>query len=95
MVPRKNRVFRGQSPLLMNYSDEQLKQRYILMLIIKNNSKPFKNRVVLNYEMKSKCNERNETKRNETLRNATKYTKRRNETQRNETKFTIMRNEMK
>ena len=87
MVPRKNRVFRGQNPLLMNYSDEQLKQRYILMLIIKNNSKPFKNRVVLNYEMKSK--------RNETLRNATKYTKRRNETQRNETKFPLMRNEMK
>ena len=57
------------------------------MLIIKNNSKPFKNRVVLNYEMKSK--------RNETLRNATKYTKRRNETQRNETKFPLMRNEMK
>jgi hypothetical protein len=31
----------------MNYSDEQLRQRYILMLIIKNNlknnSKPFKN----------------------------------------------------
>jgi hypothetical protein len=37
----------------------------------------------------------NETKRNEILRNATKYTKRRNETQRNETKFTIMRSEMK
>jgi hypothetical protein len=36
MVPRKN-------PLLMNYSDEQIKQRYILILIIKNNSKPFKN----------------------------------------------------
>jgi hypothetical protein len=71
----------------MNYSDGQIKQRYILMLIIKNNSKPFKNRVVLNYEMKSK--------RNETLRNATKYTKRRNETQRNETKFPLMRNEMK
>jgi hypothetical protein len=51
--------------------------------------------VVLNYETKSKRNERNETKRNEILRNATKYTKRRNETQRNETKFTIMRNEMK
>jgi hypothetical protein len=30
MVPRKN-------PFLMNYSDEQIKQRYILMLIIKNN----------------------------------------------------------
>jgi hypothetical protein len=44
-------------------------------------------RVVLNCETKSK--------RNEILRNATKYTKRRNETQRNETKFTIMRNEMK
>ena len=52
-------------------------------------------RVVLNYETKSKGNERNETKRNEILRNATKYTKLRNETQRNETKFTIMRNEMK
>jgi transposase len=51
--------------------------------------------VVLNYETKSKRNEQNETKRNEILRNATKYTKRRNETQRNETKFTIMRNEMK
>ena len=47
------------------------------------------------YETKSKRNERNETKRNEILRNATKYTKLRNETQRNETKFTIMRNEMK
>jgi hypothetical protein len=47
MLPRKERVFRGQNPLLMNYSDEQLRQRYILMLIIKNNlknnSKPFKN----------------------------------------------------
>ena len=42
-MPRKECVFRGQNPLLMNYSDEQLKQRYILMLIIKNNSKPFKN----------------------------------------------------
>ena len=40
-------------------------------------------------------NETQRTKRNEILRNATKYTKRRNETQRNETKFTIMRNEMK
>jgi hypothetical protein len=47
-------------------------------------------RVVLNYETKSKRNERNEAKRNEILRNATKYTKMRNETQRNETKFTIM-----
>ena len=46
--------------------------------------------VVLNYETKSKRNERNEI-----LRNATKYTKRRKETQRNETKFTVMRNEMK
>ena len=36
-------------------------------------------RVVLNYETKSKRNERNEI-----LRNATKYTKMRNETQRNE-----------
>ena len=45
-------------------------------------------RVVLNYETQR-------TKRNEILRNATKYTKLRNETQRNETKFTIMRNEMK
>ena len=43
MLPMKERVFRGQNPLLMNYSDEQLRQRYILMLIIKNNSKPFKN----------------------------------------------------
>ena len=43
MVSRKKHVFRGRNPLLMNYSDEQLKQRYILMLIIKNNSKPFKN----------------------------------------------------
>ena len=42
------------------------------------------NRVVLNYETKSKRNERNETKANEILRNATKYTKVRNETQRNE-----------
>jgi hypothetical protein len=39
MVPRKKRVFWGQTPLLMNYSDEQSKQRYILMIIIKNNSK--------------------------------------------------------
>ena len=46
--------------------------------------------VVLNYETKSKRNERNEI-----LRNGTKFTKRRNETQCNETKFTIMRNEMK
>jgi hypothetical protein len=42
------------------------------------------NRVVLIYEAKSKRNERNEAKRNEILRNATKYTKMRNETQRNE-----------
>lgn len=27
-VPRKDRVFRGQNPLLMDYSDEQLRQRY-------------------------------------------------------------------
>jgi hypothetical protein len=40
--------------------------------------------VVLNYETKSKRNEPNETKRNEILRNAMKYTKMRNETQRNE-----------
>ena len=40
MVSRKKRLFWGQNPLLMNYSDEQ---RYILLLIIKNNSKPFKN----------------------------------------------------
>ena len=39
--------------------------------------------VVLNYETKSKRNKRNETRRNEILRNATKYTKMRNETQRN------------
>jgi hypothetical protein len=51
--------------------------------------------VVLNYETKSKRKEQNETKRNEILRNATKYTKMRNETHRNETKFTIMQNEMK
>ena len=46
-------------------------------------------RVVLNYETKSKGNERtkNETKRNKILQNATKYTKRRNET-----KFTKVRN---
>jgi len=43
MVPRKERVFRGQTPLLINYSDEQLRQTYILMLIIKKYSKPFKN----------------------------------------------------
>ena len=43
MVPRKEDVFRGQIPLLMNYSDAQLKQWYILMLIAKNNFKPFKN----------------------------------------------------
>ena len=44
MMPRKKRVFRGQNPLFMNYSNEQLRQRYILMLIIKNNnSKQFKN----------------------------------------------------
>jgi hypothetical protein len=48
-------------------------------------------RVVLNYETKSKRNEQNETKRNEILRNATKYTKMRNETQRK--KYTEMRNE--
>ena len=36
MVPRKERVFPGQTPLLINYSDEQLRQTYILMLIIKN-----------------------------------------------------------
>jgi hypothetical protein len=46
--------------------------------------------VVLNYETKSKCNERNETKRNEILRNATKFTKLRNEY--NETKYTKVRN---
>ena len=40
--------------------------------------------VVLNYETKSKRNERNETKRNETKYYATKFTKMRNETQRNE-----------
>jgi hypothetical protein len=47
---------------------------------------PFQKRVVLNYETKSKRNERNETKRNETKRNITqrRYTKMRNETQRNE-----------
>lgn len=27
-VPRKDRVFRGQNPLLMDFSDEQLRQRY-------------------------------------------------------------------
>jgi hypothetical protein len=42
MAPRKEDVFRGQNPLLMNYSDEQLRQWYILMLITKNISKPFK-----------------------------------------------------
>jgi hypothetical protein len=46
--------------------------------------------VVLNYETKSKRNERNETKRNEILRNATKFTKLRNEY--NETKYTKVRN---
>jgi hypothetical protein len=40
--------------------------------------------VELNYETKSKRNEWNETKRNEILRNETKYTKTRSETQRNE-----------
>ena len=44
--------------------------------------------------MKSKRNERNETKRNEILRNATKYTKRRNATQRNEIYYNAKRNEM-
>jgi hypothetical protein len=43
MVPRKERAFRGQTPLLINYSDEQLRQTYILMLIIKKYSKLFKN----------------------------------------------------
>ena len=28
VVPRKDRVFRGQNPLLMNVSDEELRQRY-------------------------------------------------------------------
>ena len=28
LVPRKDRVFRGQNPLLRNLSDEQLRQRY-------------------------------------------------------------------
>jgi hypothetical protein len=28
-VPRKDRVFRGQNPLLIDFSDEQLRQRYI------------------------------------------------------------------
>ena len=27
-VPRKDRVFRGQNPLVMDFSDEQLRQRY-------------------------------------------------------------------
>jgi hypothetical protein len=48
--------------------------------------------VVLNYETKSKRNERNETKRNEILRNATKFTKLRNEY--NETKRIILKCEM-
>ena len=49
--------------------------------------------VVLNYETKSKRNEPNETKRNEILRNAMKYTKMRNETQRNEIYSNAKRNE--
>jgi hypothetical protein len=47
-------------------------------------------RVVLNYETKSKRNERNETKYYETQRNILKW-----ETKRNETKYTKMRNETK
>jgi hypothetical protein len=47
-------------------------------------------RVVLNYETKSKRNERNETKYYETQRNILKC-----ETKRNETKYTKMRNETK
>ena len=45
--------------------------------------------VVLNYETKSKCNERNETKYY-----ATKYTKMRKETQRNEIYQNAKRNEI-
>jgi hypothetical protein len=47
--------------------------------------------VVLNYETKSKRNERNETKRNETKRNETKYY----ETQRNILKGETKRNATK
>ena len=51
---------------------------------------PIQNGVVLNYETKSKHNERNEI-----LRNATKYTKMRNETQRNEIYWNAKRNATK
>ena len=30
VVPRKDRVFRGQNPLFMNVSNEELRQRYRL-----------------------------------------------------------------
>ena len=50
-------------------------------------------RVVLNYETKSKRNERNETKRNET--NITQRNILKCETKRNETKYTKMRNATK
>ena len=39
-------------------------------------------------------NETQRTKRNEILRNATKYTKRRNATQRNKIYYNVKRNEM-
>jgi hypothetical protein len=48
------------------------------------------NQVVLNYETKSKRNERNETKYYETQQNILKC-----ETKRNETKYTKRRNETK
>ena len=55
--------------------------------------------VVLNYETKSKRNERNETKRNITQRNILKCETKRNETKytkmRNATKYTKMQNETK
>ena len=52
-------------------------------------------RVVLNYETKSKRNERNETKRNETKYYETQRNILKCETKRNETKYTKMRNETK
>jgi hypothetical protein len=48
----------------------------------------------INYETKSKRNERNETKRNLTKRNEIYYKAKRNATQRNEIYYNAKRNEM-
>ena len=64
-----------------------IKWRFLSSLFINRSFNTFRGCTKLRNEI--------ETKRDEILRNATKYTKRRNKTQRNETKFTIMRNEMK